>query len=199
MHPPTATADFLILLRRFNTQAAKFDAFSFYRKACAPGNGYTITFGNGWPPSAERRGADEEATTALICVLRTLVQSRDNISFHQIVEWHRQMPLSDRRKQVSAGTLAELDTYMASACSVQFHDWPITRKELFELFMYENYAHINGKALAKYERLRDDCHWVIFENDFEDILVTYVDYARWYKTFNKSILDSLNRRSRAPS
>jgi hypothetical protein len=192
---PTSQDVILTRLVSFNEEADKMYRFSFHSKASALGNGFTITFDTDKPFSVDRRLADEESTHALIDVLRLLVQKKDQLSFEQIVEMHQTLQIPLRKKEVAAGTLAELDKYLATGCSVQFHDWAFTRGELFDVFMYGKYAHRNLDKQGDLRRFVESKVFVLLESDFEDILLTYIEYALWFKAFNQSVINILTPRT----
>lgn len=186
---PTSVPEIVELLKRFNEQASRLYAYSFHRQATAPGSSPIVQL---IPTSIrEHRGADEESTAAVACVLRILVQPRDLISFEQVVEMHESLPISDEQKRVSRGSLSTLQEYLSTGCSAAFSDWAITRAELFEVFLYGRYAHNNPDKVHKVKRLIGSGLSVIYQSDFEDIVLTYIEYSLWYKAFNERIIQSL--------
>ena len=186
---PQEIPEIVQLLLRFNEQASKLHAYSFHRKATAPGSGFRIEFGpNG--PVGTHKGADEESTAAVLCVLRMLIQEKDSISFEQIVKMHNSLPISVERKRASEETLSELNKYLSTGCSLLFNDWPVSRGELFECFMYGRYAHLNPDKQERNQRLLDGNVAVMFQSDFEDVVLTFIEYALWYRAFNERVLQS---------
>jgi len=189
---PTADDEILVLLRLFNEQAGTLFEYDFHREACGLGSGFEIKFGPGQPESATRKGASQQMTSATILVLRKLVQQQDKISFPQLVEMHQRLPIPDRKKQMSAKQLDILAKYLEEPTGYSIKGWTPTRGDLFEVFMYGKFAHNKQEHIAKYNDLMNCPFAVMLESDFEDIVLTYIEVALWYKSFNESILLSLD-------
>jgi len=186
---PMSVPEMVELLVRFNERASKLYEFSFHRQATGPGTGWKMQFTP--KVEAEHRGADAESRSAVLLELRLLVQKRDQISFEQIVKLHELLPISDEQKQASRGSLSALEGYLSETCSAKFADWPFSRKELFEVYMFGKHAHLNPDKVPLANRLDGSKMAVAHQSDFEDIVLTYIEYALWYKAFNEKIIQSL--------
>src|SRR5690242_2528128 len=101
---PVSVADGLRRLRLFNEKAERLRRTRFIKMTSAEGVGVRVSYRANEPLTVEKRGADEEATDALLLTLRFFLQPRDGIQLEQIEQLYRALPLPDEYKErVSTG------------------------------------------------------------------------------------------------
>ncbi len=155
-------------------------------------HGFTVNMTEQSGTTIEKRGADTEATLALVTTLRFFVQERDGISFVQMGKLYEALPVSDQDKEQVRQGVAAIEGYMDRPMILSLGDERLTNRKLFELFMYGSLAHAHPDKAAMFEK------WIgqppfrpIAEAMFERIVAELIKCADWLYGVNERALQQL--------
>jgi hypothetical protein len=151
-----STAEKLKKLKLFNDKIGVLRRRNFIPQVFRPDHGFTLKmdFETQKPQeqlTLEKRGADEEALHAFVTTLRFFVQPKDGIKIEQIAEIYESLPVEEKAKQSARAAADGVNSYLDSATGLNFYGENITRRRLFEVFMYGNLAHANDDKRSEYE------------------------------------------------
>jgi hypothetical protein len=186
-----AVAEGLKLLRLFNEKAERLRRTRFVQMTSGERVGVRVSFHADKPLTVEKRGADEEATAALVLTLRFFLQPRDRIQLEQIERLYHALPLPDDLTGRVTRGLKRLNTAIDRATPIAFNGQPITGRMLLDTFMYGNHAHANDDKRAIYEDWRSGPQGLVLESYFEWVVGEVLRYVFWLERVNKKAIELL--------
>lgn len=150
MGKPLTRAEKLEKLKLFNEKIQTLRRRNFIPQVFRTNHGVTLRLCPDEPLKVEKRGADEEALHAVVTTLRFFVQERDGINLNQVAEIYESLPVEDAAKRSARHAAENVNDYLDSNVPVGFMGEDITRRRLFDVFMYGNLAHANDDKKQEY-------------------------------------------------
>jgi hypothetical protein len=189
---PSATEQ-MEKLRLFNKKAEIIRRSRFVEQTFRPDHGFTwITPGDG-SMETEWRGADEDATNALVLNLRLFLrkQKRDGINFEQIVKIYDNLPGCDTEKEAIRRVVESLDQIL-DAPAVVINSEHFTRHQFLDVFLYGGLAHLNDDKLGRYEKWMEVQASAWMQYEFEKTVKAIVYVICQIRHINERTIATLN-------
>lgn len=182
-----------ITLELFNEMATKLLELSFSKYVLSQHLSYKVNL-KGEKPKTEFRGPDIESQDAFILNFRFFIQNNERISLHNIGKIYDQLDVPIELKMEYNEKRGKLNEYLESNAPPQSDGHglkSLTNRELMELILYGERAHINKekrKQIKKFEEKR--ILWDIMKNIFFiKIMSEVLLMIRDTKELNKKVLD----------
>lgn len=179
-------------LQFFNEKSEELKKRTFLTKASAEDAGFTIRM-TPETVKAERRGADEEATAALVLTLRFFLQPRDGIQIEEIVSLYQELPIPQEDKHCVLENFKShvkmLDAPTAVVLAVDGEE--ITNRAVLETFMYGCFAHSNEDKRSKYLLWQSTPIRLFFDDTFEYVVCEVLRYVFWLSCMNIEVIKHL--------
>lgn len=188
-----STAEKLHKLRLFNEKAEVLRRRNFTHQVFRPNHGFTLNADfEKQQASVERRGADEESLHAFVTTLRLFVQPRDGIMIDQIADIYESLPVEDMAKQSARAAANSLEDFFNSPVGLNMFGEDITRRRLFEVFMYGNLVHANDDKRQAYERWTRDPFAAAFLTTFlEETIAQVTNFIFSFRQMNDRTIEQL--------
>ena len=107
--------------------------------------------------TSSRTGPDEESVKAAILTIRFFCQDNEHISLRNMAAFVADLPVSQSTKDEFTTIRNEFNSYLGrehGPPQFRFDDHTITNREIFEAFMYGEYAHLaQHETVAGWEKL----------------------------------------------
>ena len=179
-------------LRLFNDKADKLKSLSFFQKTFNQNTGFNLSWHQGGPPRAERRGPDAESIDAFVLTLRFFVQDNEPTSLRNMARLYAQLPIAEAAKQDFRKARAAINKSLATATFVRFEGRQLMKREVFDVFLWGGLAHANQDKKALYDKWRG-IHFLfpILENEFIVMLADFLNAIFYARGLNESALREL--------
>ncbi len=167
-------------------------------------NGGHIGFsGNAEPDgfALKRDGPTEEEIDAFVLTLRFFVQNNEPTSIENIVKLFRDLPLAQERIDAAVRSRQTLNERLDQPGSIQLGDEQLTRRQIFEVFLYGGLAHANPTKKVIYDGwATDPIRFMLLQVEFTSILVDLLNAISWFGRASRAASRILSaREGLAPS
>ncbi len=140
-------------LELFNEKAERLAGSRFLQTVLQQGSGFTWSWQQGAASTAARFGPDREAIEALVLTYRFFIQDNESSSLRNMAKRYSTLPLDpaliqqfhEGRNEVNG----LLDAPMPMGAVI--HGQSLTRREVWDTFIYGNLAHAKPEKRARYE------------------------------------------------
>jgi hypothetical protein len=129
----------------------------------------------GEPLTIERSGPTEDEIRSSVLTIRLFRQDNDRISIRNIAALVNSLPIDQQIKDEYARWRSELNDYLDAPTSTGFDlgNGPITRKFLFETFLYGFYAHLEEPKFKLVSEWRGMPFFADMKMEFDMILLKF--------------------------
>jgi len=178
-------------LRLFNEKAQALHRGRFVPQVFHARHGFTwITPGDG-TMQTEWRGADEDATNALVLNLRFFLQSKDGICLKQIGEIYENLPVSEADKQIVRDARQFLNDVLDSPFQFVIKGEANTWRELLDVFLNGGLAHADTRKLELYRKWMSSDAAAMIQYQFEKIAKVIIYVVCQLKFVNDRTIEAL--------
>jgi hypothetical protein len=177
-------------LALFNEKADQLLASEFLKQI--GGGGAIVRFDreSGW--DGIYVGPDDESTRALILTLRLFMQDRDGLSLRKMAETYADLPVSADLKREFEAHRTRLNDFLDSASLLAIREeGPLTYREILDIFVYGEYAHVNERYRQTYEDLRTTPFFPLFQGCLVRAIVALARSVRDIRDTNRRALAKL--------
>ncbi|MDP8939252.1 MAG: hypothetical protein M3N10_02990 [Actinomycetota bacterium] len=167
----------LSALRLFNEKADKLERLSFTKKIISEPSGFRLAANSEGGITASRHGPDDESIDAFVFTLRFFVQDNENSSFRNMAKMYDKLHASGLLSEAVAGKFSQIrgatNDYLSGETFIQHNDNRLTRRQIFDVFMWGGLAHANKSKKAVFDQWRQVPYFFpLVENEFVHTLVT---------------------------
>jgi len=192
--PDLSTMDTQRTLKLVIEKADKLRGLRFTRYLIDGGSiGFSATAPDGGGFVVQREGPDEEAIDAFVLTLRFFVQDNEPTSLNNIDKLFSGLPLEPARIKAVSGTHHAINDYLDGSSHHFVGGRGLTRREIFEVFLYGGLAHANAEKKTTYDRwANDEIGFLTLQMEFTDILVKLLKAIFWFRQACQQALDILS-------
>ena len=182
-------------LRLYNEKVDEIRSLSFRKKVFIENHGITLNFAAGQPLTFEKRGADFEAISAVVTILRLFYQPgpQDHISLWQVAELYETLPVPKEDREAIKKSVASVDNFLdgpLTPLGLNIEGKPMTNRTFFDLMMYGHYVHVNADKRKMFEKyIKDTLPY--HETSFEAIVARLVNVIWSFPETNKRAIQVL--------
>lgn len=191
-----STSDMLQKLKLFNDKIETVRRGRFVPQVFRPDHGVTLKFVTEKPVTVQKRGADEDAILALAATLRFFVQERDGISLWQIADIYEGLPVEEMNKESALSAVDSVDKYLDTPFPFRIDRKAITKRHVFEVFMYGSLAHANDDKRLEYEKWTKGPVADMMEFYFETIVADMLQVIVSFQGMNERTIQALQSKLR---
>jgi hypothetical protein len=186
-----STSEVLKKLKLFNEKIDTVRRGRFVPQVFRPDHGVALTFATEKPVTVQKRGADEDAILALAATLRFFVQQRDGISLWQIADIYEGLAVEEMDKESARSSVDSVDKYLDTPCPFLIDGKAITKRHVFEVFMYGSLAHANDDKRLEYEKWTKGPVADMMEFYFETIVADMLQVIVSFQGMNERTIQAL--------
>ena len=203
MSKAVEVASALHALRLFNEKADKLKELSFTEWVASEPTRYTLEFKPGGGITGKRHGPDAESVDAFVLTFRFFVSDREPSSFRRMARMYEELGkaslVSDPIVNAFLGTRTNMNQWLDRVIPVGFFHGDkantkgVTRREVFEVFMWGALAHSSPKEKAQYEEWRREYPAELprFQYEFDSILKQYFQAISHAQNLNERAIVEL--------
>jgi hypothetical protein len=188
---PTITDDERRRLRLFNEKANDLEGYGFVKTLYDQETGVMMS-GDARGMEVVMIGPDDEALDAFLLTARLFYQDRDRISIETLAEIYGRegitQDLSDEFERVRKALNERLDSH--PAIRFEIHGVSITRRRIFEVFLYGWRGHVNPDKQRVYEEWREGPFFPFMSNEFVVTVGEYFNCVRAVRDINRRLLEA---------
>ena len=140
-------------LRRFNQGAAELEGSTFREFLASNDLSWALTkTGEQW--AVDTQHPTEESEKAFLLDLRFFYQDRDGISLRKIAELYDDptLPISDDLHAPVRVARQQVNRYLDSTSPLISGDTVLTRRDVFETWLYGHQAHLDPRKVERFEQ-----------------------------------------------
>ncbi len=163
-------------LELFREKAKELEDSIFIQSVAKSGSlGTSIKGRVGEPLTPQRTGPTEDEVRSSILTIRLFCQDNDRISIRKISSLVASLPIDQPIKDEYARWRSELNAFLDSPTSTGFDlgNGPITRRFLFETFLYGFYAHLEEPKFKLISEWRGMPFFADMKTEFDLILLKF--------------------------
>ena len=177
-------------LELFNEKADQLLSSEFFKQASGGGSIVEFNRESGW--DSVHVGPHDESTRALVLTLRLFMQDRDGISVRKMASLYGSLPVSADVKAEVDSHRSLLNAFLASKSRLAISDdGPLGYCEILSLFVYGEYAHVDGRHRQTYEDLRTTPFFPMFQSCFVEAIVAFARSINAIRDTNRRALAEL--------
>ena len=184
-------SEMLQRLKLFNEKIETVRRGRFVPQVFRPDHGVTLNFATEKPLKVEKRGADEDAILALAITLRFFCQEKDGISLRQIADIYESLPVEEMDKKSARSAADSVDKYLNTPFPFVINGGAITKRRLFEVFMYGGLAHANDDKRLEYQNWIKSPIVSMMQFYFEDIVAHMLQVIVSFQGMNERTIEML--------
>ncbi len=184
--------------RLYNEKADKLEGMSFTKRILSEGSGVQISVKRGEPVSAARFGPDQESIEAFVLTFRFFVQDNEPSSFRNLAVLYDDPTLSLDPDTVHRFKEAReaINSFLDAPTMVRINERRLTRREVFEVFMWGALAHSHKKdTFDKWAGI--PVFFQMMENEFVYTLASILRAVFAIRELNKEALRQLEAAPKA--
>lgn len=139
---------------------------------------------------------DREAINSFVLTFRFFIQNNEICSFGNLGDVYRNLPVSDEMKKQFHQARQMLNDYLDSETSIKiktgFKNGELTRRKVFDVFLYGDLAHANPKKKKLFDEWMGDTLLVGFLwFEFVVILFEILNIIKFVENLNAKVIKSL--------
>lgn len=170
-------------LELFNEKADQLLSSAFFEQASGGGSILEFNSESGW--DSVHSGPDDESTRALVLTLRLFMQDNDRISLRNMATTYRRLQVSAPLRNEFDANRSQLDAFLDSASQLAIAEGdPLTYRQILEMFVYGEHAHLSARHRSTYEDLRKTPFFSLFQSSFVDAVVVFARCIRMMRETN---------------
>ena len=132
----------------------------------------------------------------MAATLRFFVQPRDSVSFDQIADLYRYLPVSAEEREHVTQAAATLSSFLEEIPDIAFviEKEKLSNRRLFDIFMHGSLVHANPDRQPQYKNWIESSPpfvRVMYETCFEEIVAELIRAAGWFHGVNERALEKL--------
>lgn len=182
-------------LELFNTKAEILRNSSFLKFLLEQKSGITIAWEKDKPITTETRWPDDEATRAFILTFRFFYQDNERCSIRNIAGIYDDLPISERKKDWFENSRSNLNKFLDSESPAKVNNETITRRDILEMFMYGELAHVNRKKKELLDRwMSHPLIDIVVYNEFIYILSAVLGFIEYIRNLNEEVMKELSEK-----
>jgi hypothetical protein len=137
--------------------------------------GTSMNWSRDQPFTTQREGPTEDEIRSSILTIRLFLQNKDRISIHDIAEIIESLPIDQSIKDDYNRIRSDLNGFLDSPASIglDLGGCMITRRFLFETFLYGSYAHLDESPQLLISEWRDKPFFNDMTIEFDLILLKF--------------------------
>lgn len=189
---PVWNQDYIKTLYRFNEKTEKLHSSGFIEQIKAGNSGIKIVAKQGEPLMLDIKSPGEY-TEAFVLTLRMFMQNNDTISIGNMSELYERLPISEDKKGTFRKLRRQLNSFLDSPSMIQLNKKQFTNRELLDIMLYGDLAHINPEKRALLEQMQAfPPFFAIAKVNFEGILITFFGLLWAVRALNYKALTEIN-------
>jgi hypothetical protein len=185
-------SEMLQKLKLFNEKIETVRRGRFVPQVFRPDHGVTLNFATEKPLTVGKRGADEDATLALAMTLRFFYQPGDGINLWQIANIYESLPVEEMDKKSARSAVDSVEEYLNTPFPFVINGEAITKRRLFEVFMYGGLAHARNDKRLEYENWIKSPIASMMQFYFEDIVAHMLQVIVSFQGMNERTIEMLH-------
>ena len=174
----------------FNEKVGKLENGKFFQYILRQRPKITIKKNANQPAEIDVLIPDEDATDAFILTVRFFIQDNESTSLSNMAKLYESMDISDEQKENIRQARNNLNEYLDSESMITWRKQRLSRRDIFDTFIYGGLAHANEIKKKIYDE------WTVdkvtshgFEFEFTNILLTFLSPLKYIKKLNLQILE----------
>jgi uncharacterized protein YjiS (DUF1127 family) len=176
-------------LQLFNEKADKLESLSFTKQIFSERSGVKASYRQGEPLRVERYGPKDEALDAFVLTLRFFIQNNESSSFANLAQVYDQLPPNLEEVEAFRAARAELNELLDETTMVWIEDRGLTRREIYEVFLWGGLAHANPEKKRKYDEWsKIPFFFELVQNEFVLTLAQVLGVIFRVRELNKSVI-----------
>ncbi len=160
------------MLEYFNEKVEELQRSTFVGRMTREPSGARFSWSEGKPLVAERTGPDEESIKAFLLTYRFFIndgrEDEEGISLRRVAKLYKTLPLDASVIENVRTARRNFNQMLDEKLPVNLNDRQLTRRMVFEIFVWGNLAHANKKQKAIYDA------W--FRDEFTRIIRPLLEY-----------------------
>ncbi len=187
-------------LRLFNEKADKLEKLGFTRRITSEETRVTVHFQAEGGITGERYGPDDESIEAFVLTFRFFVQDNEPTSIRRMDRMYEELwatsLLSDSLAEDFHKVREDLNEFLDKNTHVHYFGKTITRRDIYDTFMWGGLAHANEKKKAVYDEWQSlPFLFDMLEYEFVRVLVTYLKGIFFMRSLNEKAIEELQAQS----
>jgi hypothetical protein len=162
------------VLELFNEKANKLENSRFTRRMLKNKVGFKLLINPGRPWKAKRFGPDNHSIDEFILTLRFFIQNNEKTSFENMAEIYHKLPSTNDLVQKFDEVHHSINKFLDNPSPINLGVQNISRRDIFEVFIWGGLAHANKKKKAEYDKWLANPIFPILEEQFVYILTQYL-------------------------
>jgi len=187
----------LRLIRLFNEKADHLESLSFTQKIMTAPSGFHMEVHSDKEGRAWRQGPGGESVEAFVLTFRYFVQDQE-VSFRRMARMYAKLsaagvisrPLADRFNKLRDN----VNLFLDQEISIQYNEEKLTRRRVFEVFMWGGLAHANEAKKALHDEWRQGpfpFFYLMLENEFVRTLAILLGAIFRMRSLNQEAFEEL--------
>lgn len=193
-------ASALRALYLFNEKADKLEKLRFTKRITSDETSVTVHFRAEGGITGERDGPDDESIDAFVLTFRFFIQDNEPTSIRKMDRMYEEL----RETSLLSKSLVEdfsevrkvLNGFLNENTQMHYFGKTITRRDVYEVFMWGGLAHANEQKKAVYDEWQSlPFLFSMLEHEFVRVLVTYLKGIFFMRRLNKKAIEELQAQS----
>lgn len=154
-------------LRHFNEAATKLNSRRFIESVRGGYSTYSLSWRRGEGTQITPQLPDAEDTESYLLTFRLFVQDNESFSLRNLSALYQRIPVTDGLRQQFEAIRRSVNGFLDALSPVIWHSQNLSRRHIFEVFLYGGSAHWNREKKSIYDQwMSDDIMKVILTSEF---------------------------------
>ncbi len=146
----------------------------------------------GFEMTVEREGPDEEMVDAVTLTLRMFIQKKEPISLRKMATAYDHLPVSPSLKEQFRQIHEAINEALDSPTYVAFNEVKITNREVQDIFLYGELAHVEDRKREVFETWRQmPALYCMLLNEFCTVIYRLISAVHAIRTINLAAIEEL--------
>ena len=179
-------------LRLFNEKADKLQRLSFAKKILHGEIAVNISWKRGAKTKIKRFGPSEESIEAFVLTFRFFIQENEPTSFAKIGKLYNDFPVGSDLVRKFNDEMKLLKRIWKSKAHVNIGEQQLTRRQVFEVFMWGGLAHSQKKSTYD-EWAKDSLIFPLLQSEFIMTLAKILEVIFEVRNINQAVIREIER------
>jgi len=184
--------DAIDALRLFNEKARRLEGLSFTKMIFEQPSGINIAARLGEAVKVERTGPGDESVDAFVLTLRFFVQDNEPCSFRNMSKIYESLKIPEQKKKAFEYARNFVNNHLDKKSSYTINNVELTRRNIFETFMYGGLSHANPDKKQEYNGwMENPILGPLLQNEFIFTLGNLLNAIFYVERLNEEVMKEL--------